>query len=117
MADCVLQPCKSSIVEERRLHGYVAKRRGPEFVPVSRIARDLFESEIFVLSGPVEDYVSVTHTKGGRNLRNTDHVISKIAEHLVRLPSHRVTVNTPALSKKDYRSLLLRHSHRRRVTA
>src|SRR6185503_3134852 len=71
MPNGVFKARKGTVVEKRWLQRHVAQRRRTKLVTIERVAGDLLEPEIFILSWSIERYV----TNGGRNLRNTDHVL------------------------------------------
>ena len=72
-------------MKQRRRHREIPKRRGAEFGLVRGIARDLFQAEIFVGTGPIEDHVPGAGAEPWRDLRHPDDVLGEIAEHLVWL--------------------------------
>src|SRR5690242_4485511 len=79
----IFQAREASIVEESRLQPNVSQWRGSELVPVHGIPGKLLEPEILVLSGSIEDHVSLTHAKEGRDLGCRNDVHTEIAEHFI----------------------------------
>ena len=74
-------------MEKSRLEGHVADWRGAEHVPVVRITRYLLQPEIFVLSGTVKGHITCRGIAHRRcDLRHSDYVLAKVAEHFIRLP-------------------------------
>jgi len=69
-------------MKERRLQGQIPQGRGPESIAVTRIARDLLQSKIFIRARTIKRDVPNSR----RNLRNTGNMLPEIAEHLIRLP-------------------------------
>jgi hypothetical protein len=96
-----------TVVAVRGLHGEIAERRRAELVPVSDLPRDLLETEVLVGLRPVERRVGDV----GTDLRQADRVLLEIAEHLVRLPRHRVAAHASCLSKEEDRAPLLPLRH------
>jgi len=47
----------------------------------------------------IEDHITLADAKAGRSA-NADHVHPEVAEHLVGLPGHSVTLHAIALPKK-----------------
>ena len=84
VADRVLESRERAVVEERRLQGDVAQRRGPEFVSIRRIPGDLLQAEILVPPWPVEYHVARSGAKDRSDLRDADDVHLEVAEHLRR---------------------------------
>src|SRR6185503_19881231 len=100
MPDRVGQSRKRSIVKERGLQGSVAEGRSAKLVSVRAVPRNLLEPEVFVLGRPVENHVPVTDTKERSDLRNPDHIILEVADHLVGGPGDRVTLHTFSLAEE-----------------
>lgn len=94
------------------MHGRVAERRCAELVAVRRVSRDLLKAEIFVLPGAVINHVRFSYAEERSDLRNAYHMHLEVAEHLVGLPGHLVTLDTPAFSEKDHPAFFLRNGHR-----
>src|SRR5215831_2059172 len=114
MTDRILQTAESSVMEEGRLDGSIAKRRCPEFVTVGGVTADLFQAKILVRFWAVEYDIAFSHAESGSDLRDTDHVHPEIAEHFVRGPAHGMTLHAPALAEEDERPFLFRFGHRLR---
>src|ERR1700730_4784780 len=112
MPDRVLEPRECAVVEEGGLQRGVPERRAAKLVAIRRIPRDLLQAEIFVLARPIEDHITLADAKGRGDLRNADHVHPEVAEHLVVLPGHSVTLHAIALAKEDQRAALLRFAQR-----
>src|SRR5262245_27416341 len=98
----VLQPGESAVVKKRRLQGNVADRSRPKLIAVIRVARDLLQAEIFVLSRAVECHIAGDR----RNLRDPNDMLLEVAEHLVGWARDVMAVDTPRPAKEKQRSLL-----------
>lgn len=101
MPDGVLKLCKRPVVEECWLERRVSQWRAAELVPIGWIAGNLFETEVLILGGPVEDHIALADTEKGCNLRHGDVVHLEIAEHLVGLAGHGVTGDALSLSGSE----------------
>jgi hypothetical protein len=103
MADGVLETHEGPIVHEGRHQRVVPQWRGAKHVAVFRIARDLLEAEILIRVRAVEGHIP----EGRRHLWHPDHVLPEVAEHLVRLAAHAVTLHAPGLPEEEQRPPLL----------
>src|SRR6267378_6943217 len=112
MPDRVPEPRECAVVEEGGLQRGVPERRAAKLVAIRRIPRDLLQAEIFVLARPIEDHITLADAKGRGDLRNADHVHPEVAEHLVGLPGHSLTLHAIALAKEDQRAAFLRLAQR-----
>src|SRR5205807_8407322 len=88
-------------------------RRCPKHIAVIGIAGDLFKNEVIVHGRSIKNYVP----EDGSNLRKTDDVFLKVAEHLVGLTRNSVTGDAICLAKEEQRTILLIISHRLSLAA
>src|SRR5215467_7018860 len=95
----ILQPCEGAVVKEGRLQRHVADWASSKLVTVARIAGDLLQTEILILTRAVEGHIA----GHGSNLRDSDDVLREIAEHLVGRSRNPVTIDTPRLAKEKQR--------------
>ena len=103
MSNSVLESRECPVVKERRLERNITNWRSSEFVSVIGIAGNLLQSEILVLPCSIE--CDVAHS--GSNLRHSNHVWGKIAEHLIRFTRNFVTLGTPGRPKEQQRAFFL----------
>src|SRR5262245_11844284 len=103
VTDGVLEVDEGSVVHERRHHRSVAQWRGPEQVTVVGVPRDLLEPKVLVSSRPIEHYVP----EGRHDLGDTDHMLAEVAEHLIGLAGHAVTLHTPSFPEEQQRAPFL----------
>src|SRR5882672_7719254 len=112
MLDRVLEPRECAVVKEGGLERRVPERRAAKPVAIRRISRDLLQAEIFVPARSIEDHIPLADAKGRGDLRNADYVHLEVAEHLIGLTGHGVTLHAIALAEEDQRAALLRFAHR-----
>ncbi len=85
-ADRVFESSESAVVEKCGLQGNVPNRRGAKHIAIVRVARHLFQAEVFILSGSVEGNITSRRIADLRcNLRHADDVLSEVAKHFIRL--------------------------------
>src|SRR5438045_3041977 len=111
MADRVFDPGESAVVKKGRGERNIPERGRTELVAVGGETGDLLQAEVFILAGPVEDHIAPSDSEKWGDLRHSDYVHLEIAEHLVRLPRHRVTAHAFACAEKHQSSLLFRFAH------
>src|SRR5688572_11142916 len=107
-ADRVFEPGERAVMEERRLQSYVPEWRGAKHVAIIRVAGDLLQPEVFVLSGTIEDHISSRRVAGfRRNLGHPNHVLSEVAKHFIRLSRDGVASYAIGAAKEKQRTSLL----------
>src|SRR5262249_19637230 len=109
-------------MEESRCYSKISERSSTKLVAISRVACDLFQAEIFILSRPLEDDVARFYAEDRGNLRNADDALLKVGEHLVRLAhrraaGHGVTLHTLGLAEEEKRAAFFGRSHGFSVSA
>src|SRR5215510_1637116 len=97
VADGVLEVDEGAVVHERWHHRSVAQWCGPKQVPVVRVPRDLLEPKVLIGSRPIEHDVP----EGWDDLRDTDHMLLEVAEHLIGRTGHAVTLHAASLSEEE----------------
>src|SRR5712671_608149 len=112
MTDGILQTRIRSVMKECRLQRGVSQRRTAKLVTVGRIPCYLFQTKVLILSGSVEYHIAFAFTECRGDLRYANHVHSEIAEHLVGLSCHCVTLDAAPFAEKNQCSLLFRNAHR-----
>src|SRR6266404_4531942 len=103
MADGVFQASEATIVEKGWLQSGVTQRRGAKLIPVLGQPSHLFQAKVFVGSGTIEGNIANRR----RDLRHADHVLFEIAEHLIGLARHGMTLDTTRLAEEEQRTALL----------
>src|SRR5881628_2576127 len=103
MADGVFQASEATIVEKGWLQSGVTQRRGAKLIPILGQPSHLFQAEVFVGSGTIEGNIANSR----RDLRHADHVLFEIAEHLIGLARHGMTLDTTRLAEEEQRTSLL----------
>src|SRR5437763_9746363 len=117
MADRVVATRHSRVVEERPLQGGVTQRRAAELVAIGRIARDLLQAKVLVLTRSIEQHVALADTEFRRDLRHANRVHLEVAEHFVRLAADRMALTTASLAEEDECTALLLFVHRMSIAA
>jgi len=103
MADGVFQASEATIVEKGWLQSGVTQRRGAKLIPILGQPSHLFQAKVFVGSWTIEGNIANRR----RDLRHADHVLFKIAEHLIGLARHSMTLDTTRLAEEEQRASLL----------
>src|ERR1051326_5173778 len=103
MPDGVFQPSEATIVEKGWLQSGVTQRRGAKLIPIFDQPSRLFQAKVFVGPGTIEGNIANSR----RNLRHADHVFFEIAEHLIGLARHGMTLDTTRLAEEEQRASLL----------
>src|SRR5947208_10238167 len=117
MADRIVDARHRPVVEERWLQRRVAQRRAAELVAIGRIARDLLQAKVLVLTRSIEQHVALADTEFRRDLRHANRVHLEVAEHFVRLATDRMALIAPSLAEEDERTTLLLFVHRMSIAA
>src|SRR6267378_4253761 len=94
---------KKTIVEKGWLQSGVTQRRGAKLIPILGQPGHLFQAKVFVGSRTIEGNIANSR----RDLRHADHVLFEIAEHLVGLARHGMTLDTTRLAEEEQSTLLL----------
>src|SRR5712691_11039118 len=90
-------------MHESRHHRGVAQRCGAEQVTVVGVPCDLLETKVLVSSRPIELHVP----EGRHDLWDTEHMLAEVAEHLIGLSGHAVTLHAPGLPEEEQRTPFL----------
>src|SRR6266851_9421671 len=113
MSDGVFQASEGTIVEKGWLQSGVPQRRGPKLKPILGQPSHLFQAKVFVGSGTIEGNIANSR----RDLRHADHVLFEIAEHLIGLARHGMTLDTTRPAEEEKTALLLAGRQRALATA
>jgi len=113
MSDGVFQASEGTIVEKGWLQSGVTQRRGAKLIPILGQPSHLFQAKVFVGSGTIEGNIANSR----RDLRHADHVLFEIAEHLIGLARHGMTLHTTRLAEEEQRTSLLIQGERIFVAA
>src|SRR5438094_8395467 len=103
MSDGVFHASEATIVEKGCLQSGVTQRRGAKLIPILGQPSHLFQAKVFVGSGTIEGNIANSR----RDLRHADHVLFEIAEHLIGLARHGMTLDNTPLSDERQRTPLL----------
>src|SRR3989449_2848012 len=90
MSDGVFQASEATTVEKGWLQSGVTQRRGAKLIPILGQPSHLFQAKVFVGSGTIEGNIANSR----RDLRHADHVLFEIAEHLIGLARHGMTLDS-----------------------
>src|SRR5207247_10542087 len=103
MSDGVFQASEATIVEKGWLQSGVTQWRGAKLIPILGQPSHLFQAKVFVGSWTIEGNIPNSR----RDLRHADHVLFEIAEHLIGLARHSMTLDTTRLAEEEQRTSLL----------
>src|SRR5215469_17843488 len=99
----IVKSGERSVMKERRLDRHITNRRGPELVAIIRVVSYVLAPEVLIRARAIKAVVRIER----RYLGNSDYMVLKVAEHLIRLTADLVALDAARLPEEQQSTLLL----------